>query len=97
MGGLFDKEEKPLFDGYQYQIRMVMVGLENVGKTEIINSYLSTLPKEKVDKMVPARDLSQGVTYYTAEAIIDDHNILVFLQDTKSFDDPLMTGSYQNR
>ncbi len=46
MGSLFSKEEdRPLFDGYQYQIRMVMIGLENVGKTEIINSYLSTLPK----------------------------------------------------
>ncbi len=44
--------------------------------------------------MLTAKKLSQGVTYYTAEAIISDHNILVYLQDTMSFDHSLMTGSY---
>jgi histidinol-phosphate/aromatic aminotransferase/cobyric acid decarboxylase-like protein len=34
---------------------------------------------------------------YTAETIIIGQKILVFLQDTKSFDDPLMTGTYLDR
>ena len=53
MGGLFDKE--PVVEGYIYQIRMIMIGLEGVGKTEIITSYLSTMPKERVEKMLVTR------------------------------------------
>ncbi len=96
MGDWLSKPEPFLGDGYIYQIRMIMMGLDNVGKTQIIESYLGTLPKADVEEMMKKRKMLGGVSPYIARTIINETNVQVFLQDTLSFDDQLMTGSYLN-
>ncbi len=55
MGDWLSKPEQFLGDGYIYQIRMIMMGLDNVGKTQIIESYLGTLPMAEVEEMMKKR------------------------------------------
>ena len=81
-------------DGYLYQIRLILVGLDNVGKTDIINAFMDTLPDDVRNQLLEERSFAIGVTPYIAHAKINKKHIELILQDTRSFDDPVMTGSY---
>ena len=71
-----------------------MIGLDNHAKTSIIHSYLDTLPKENVEKILNATGFQPGVSPYSADTVASGKHIRVVLQDTYRYDDPVMTGSY---
>ena len=75
-------------------MRLVLVGLDNVGKSDIINAYMSTLPADVRNEILEERSTAIGVIPYVAHAFIDNKHVQLILQDTLSFDDPVMTGSY---
>ena len=81
-------------DGYLYQVRLILVGLDNVGKTDIINAFMNTLPEDLRNQLLEDRSFAIGVVPYIVHAKINKKNIQLILQDTRSFDDPVMTGSY---
>ena len=70
------------------------MGLDNVGKTDIINAYMDTLPPEVRHEVLEERSITPGVTPYLAHAFVNKKHLQLILQDTLSFDDPVMTGTY---
>ncbi len=73
---------------------MILIGLDNVGKTDIVKTFLSILPPEVVERVRAEMKSAYGVRPYSVRTFIKNKQIELILQDTLTFDDPDMTGSY---
>jgi hypothetical protein len=65
-----------------------------VGKSEIVEGFLSTLSPESRKEIEKRKEDVKGVKSYLAHTQIRDKYIDLIFEDTLCFDDPIMTGTY---